>query len=783
MKKSSVLFLLSACGVVSIFPADASTSVGIQEPVPMRAKTGQVPVTLASDATVVALQADVQFSSSQYVVSSAVAGTQPEGVHVESAEIEPGRLRVVVYHRSHGALAGDVMFRIPLEAKWGVLADSPVLLTGLIAAGENGVPLNAGIQPIVRLVDLQPDQKVNGRWGVELTASATATGGTVTKVEYYVGGVLLGEGTGNNFSLLWRPEQSGPFEITAIAYDSNGAQASTRTIPVQITHVGTYDGAVLGTYAGLIRGRSFSFANDGYASMTTTTKGAFTVKLMSGGKTYSSKGQFDASGNATIFISRGKNVSLLTVVLAHSSDPTVDQIHGRVSDGLFSTINGTFSNKTFETEFTVDRVVWNAKTRPATMAGNYTVLLPPDADLNAPLGTGFATASVTTAGAVKITATLPDGTATTASAFVSKDGLWPVYASLYKAQGVVMGEMDFAHQEGISDVSGPLTWLRPADAKAAMFKSGFQTTLGALGGLYIKPAVNQFMIPLSNLGSNAALFLSDGGLLDDITRLVTVSAANKALVPLQDADKAAVTLTPATGLFSGTFIHPDTQKSVKFQGAVLQPQGLFEGFFLAGAQGGQAALSPNSDENVTPPEGADEPVGVKPLPVVKITAPAANSTLKAVIGEVVQVKGTATDKQGVANVTYQVLHNGILSAPASAMGTTAWSFDLDVPSNEGGLYIIHVKATDTVGDESEVATTQFWAPLKSDLTVTVIGPGTVTKGFDGVSPRDVGKLFTITAKPNAKKRFTGWTGAIVSSSPAITLLMKEDTVLQANFAD
>lgn len=749
----------------------------------MRAKTGQVPVTLASDATVVALQADVQFSASQYVVSPALAGTQPDGVRVESAEVGTGVMRVVVYHRSHGALDDDVMFRIPLEAKTGVLADSPILLTGLIAAGQNGAALSAGIQPIVRLVDLQPNQKVNGRWGVELTANATAATGTITKVEYYIGGVLLGEGTGSNFSLMWRPDQSGPFEITAIAYDSNGTQASTRSIPILITHVGTYDGAVLGTYAGLIRGKSFSFANDGYASMTTTTKGAFTVKLMSGGKTYSSKGQFDASGNATIFISRGKNVALLTVVLAHSSDPAVDQIHGRISDGLFSTVNGSFSNKTFETEFTVDRMVWNAKTKPATMAGNYTVLLPPDADLNAPLGTGFATASVTTAGAVKITATLPDGTATTASSFVSKDGLWPVYASLYKAQGVLMGEMAFEHQEDISDVSGPLTWLRPADAKAVLFKPGFQTTLDALGGLYLKPAVNQFMIPLSNLGSNAALFLSDGGLIDEITRLVTVSAANKALTPLQDADKATVTLTPTTGLFTGTFIHPDTQKSIKFQGAVLQPQGLFEGFFLAGAQGGHAAISPNSDENVAPQAGDELPIGIKPLPTVKISAPANNSTLKAVVGGVVQVKGTAADKQGIAKVTYQVLHNGQLSAPVDATGTTAWSFDLAVPANEGGLYVVHVKSRDLVGDESEVATTQFWAPLKSALAVSVSGPGTVTKGFDGSTQRDVGKLFTIAAKPNSKKRFVGWTGSVTSSALSITVLMKEGTTLQANFAD
>lgn len=777
----SVLLFLGALAL-PLLGLQAATSVGILEPEPAGAKNSRVPIALSSTLpdSVVALQADVQFNASLYTVSDAEAVLQPAGVKVESAEISPGRMRVVVYHRNSEGLGGNVLFAVPLIAKNGVVSNDPILLTDLIVAGQGGSAVTAGIQPRVRLTGLRDGQKVNGRLGIELTSTASATDSEISYVEYYVGGVLLGEGEGPNFKFFWEPETSGPYEIRAVAYDENGLQSSTRTIPIIVTHVGTYDGPVLGTYAGLVRAPAFSFDQEGYVSMTSTVKGAFTLKLLMGGKTLSGKGQFDGAGNATVSIVRGKGITPLTVVLAHSTDAQVDQIHGRVADGSF--VNNAFTGNTFESEFVADRLVWNAKTLPAVKRGSYMVLLPASEDAQvqgAPRGTGFATAIVAPAGTVSSTLNLADGTKITASSIVSKDGSWPLYASLYKAKGVILGEMTFDPIAEVSDVDGQLTWLRPADAKALQFKPGFQTTVDAVGGLFVKPVANQRLIPLANLGSNASLFFSEGGLLSPVENRATILASNKALVPLQDALRPTVLPVTTTGLLSGAFFHPDTQKSVKYQGAVLQKQQLFGGYFLAGTHGGDVSLAANEMLSNT----VSGPIGTSPLPVVKIVSPKANATLASVIGESVTISGTAADKQGIASVTYQVLHDGVLSAPATATGTTAWSFPVPVPNGEGGLYIVHVKATDTVGHESEVVTAQFWTPLKSALAVTVSGPGTVTKGFEGSTERDVGKLVTLSAKPNAKKRFLGWTGSVTSSSLSITVLMKEGTALQANFGD
>jgi len=779
-------------------PVFAATSLGVREPSPAGLASGQVPVALATDVAAVAMQADVLFDDNLYTASDATDGTQPEGVQVQSRLIEPGRLRVVVHHRSSGALGSDVVFQIPLTAKAGVVSDDPIVLTDFIVAGQGGGALATSLLPKVRLVKLRDGQNINGRLGIELSATASATAGTISKVEYYVGGVKVGEGAGANFAFMWTPLTSGPFEVVAVAFDSNGQQASTRTIPVIVTHVGTFAGTVLGSYFGLVRGPQFSFANDGYVTMTSTTTGNFTLKLLTGGKTWSAPaGKFDTNGNATVSIKRGTGIANLTIVLAHSSTPPVDQIHGRVADGPFAA--GKFSGNTFETEFTVDRVVWKLKTREAAQNGPYTMLMPAHdnaATQNAPLGTGYGTVTVGKDGSAKLAGSLPDGTGVTASSFLSKDGVWPVYASLYANKGLIMGSLNFADLEDISDFDGPLTWMRPADAKAAMFKPGFLTETDAVGSRFVKPTVNKRLFPLANFGGNSLLFLNDGGLTTDLTRLVTLSASNKAIVPLQDADASTLVPAPTTGLFTGGFLHPVLQKATPIKGAVLQKQQLTAGYFLTGPLGGDMRYAANPD---LPPVTADAgPIGTAPLPTVTITAPAANAVAKLVGGAVV-VTGKAVDKQGIASVQVQVLHNDEVTgedilSPATAAtivsniassGTASWTYNIPIEAGKGGLYTLFVKSVDTLGQQSEVLTRPFIVPLKSALTVAVndVSKGSVSTGFLGSTQRDVGKLVSITATPKAKKKFLGWTGAVTSSSPKITVLMKVGTSLTANFGD
>jgi hypothetical protein len=770
------------CAWVAACTGQGATSIGISEPEPPGGTTARLPVSLVGDQQVLAMQVDVLFSDAQYSVSQALEESgQPVGVKLRSQVVEPGRLRVVMFRGSSlTPLNNGVLFRIPLTAKSGVVDPDPVVLTDFLLVGPSGGTVTTSILPKVRLATLKDDQKVNGRIGVEITATASATGGTVSRVDYYVGGQFIGSGIGPTFSFVWMPPTSGPFELTAIAFDSNGLQASSRTVPVVVQHVGTFAGAITGTYLGLIRTPTFNFSKNGYASLTSSTTGAFTAKLTIGGVLISTSGKFDATGVANVTIPKTTTRPVWQLTLTESSAASVSQIHGRLTDGTITA--GRITGSTFIAEFTADKVTWNSKTNIPPQAGAYTVLMPAVSDAAiqaAPLGDGYATATVATSGAIAMTGKLADNTAWSQSTYLSKDGIWPLYSLLYSSKGMALGELQFRDIAGVSDLDGKLDWFRPATVTTATipFKPGFKTQIDAVGSRYVKPPSYARMMKTPNAGGNTMLTIQDGGLASPLVDLGTLKTSHTVLMPLQSSERATLKPVSTTGAVSGTFVHPGTQATTSFYGALLQKQNVAMGYFMSGLNSGGFSAEPNPQFTLVTKDG--QPNGIAPIPVVKITKPVAESTLAAAASIV--VSGTASDAQGVAAVELQVLHNGVLSNPTAATGTTAWSYTIPVPTGEGGRYQVFAKVRDTAGNESDISEVGFWMTKKTPLVVAVSGPGSVSSGYLGTTQRDAGKLVTITATPASKKKFIGWTGSVVSSAAKITFLMKDGMTLTATF--
>ena len=771
-------FLPALCAMIpaAVF---AATSIGVREPEPPGAVSAQVGVALSSSDTPVAMQADVLFDSALYEVTSAVDGTQPDGVQVQSRLMEAGRLRVVVHHRSDGALEDDLVFQIPLTAKSGVVDAEPVVLANFIVAGQGGGALATSILPRVRLLGLKDDQRVNGRLGLELTAAASATGGPVSRVDYYVGDQLLGSGTGAYFRFVWMPPSVGPFLLRAVAYDSNGLEASSRETPVIVQHVDTFAGQVKGTYYGLIRTQGFDFSKNGYAVMTSATTGAFTAKLTLGGVSLSASGKFDDTGSAYVTIPATKTRPAWYLTLTESSVAAVSQIHGRLSDGSGS--GATLTGATFVAEFTADKFTWNAKTNKPLQAGAYTLAFPAAGNANAvgaPLGDGYATATVSTGGTITMSGKLADNTALSQSTFLSKDGLWPLYALLYSKKGMALGEMQFRDVPGVSDVDGTVEWFRPVTTTTAIipFKPGFQTQLEAVGSKFVKPTPYTRLMETANEGGNTLTTVTDGGLGSSVTSLGTLRTTHAHTVPFQSSEKLSLKPNVSKGLLTGSFVHPLTQLATPLSGVLLQKQNLGTGFFLSKLNSGGFTWESNPDLTAT---GA--PLGVKPLPVIKIASPRAEATLPNT-GSIV-ISGSASDGQGVAAVEVRVLHDSVLSDAAVATGTTAWTHSIPLTAADGGRYQVFAKARDTAGNESDPVELGFWVAKKSDLTVAVVGPGTVPATFLGTTQRDTGKLVTLSATPLKGKKFTGWTGSVISPSAKITFMMKDGISLTANFAE
>ena len=69
-----------------------------------------------------------------------------------------------------------------------------------------------------------------------LSANAADSDGTVTKVEFYNGAVLLGTDTTTPYSFSFAPAAAGTFTLTARAYDNAGAQTTSNSVTVTATN-------------------------------------------------------------------------------------------------------------------------------------------------------------------------------------------------------------------------------------------------------------------------------------------------------------------------------------------------------------------------------------------------------------------------------------------------------------------------------------------------------------------------------------------------------------------
>lgn len=638
------------------------------------------------------------------------------------------------------------------------------------------------VVPELSLTNLEDGAEVLGRLGVDLALASLPAGAEIDRVEYFANGVLLGEGTGPDFRLRWFPLASGLHLLRSVAYDPSGAKSAAGEVEIEVSHVGTYAGAVKGTYLGLIQEKEPEWLTSGSMLMSSTTTGAFSFKILMGGRTLSGRGGFNPDGVAEVSIAR-KGTTPLRLQLVHSSVPDVDRIVGRLTDGSFD--GPTISGQTFATDFVVDRRVWDAKLNPATaQAGAYTVILihgsdgPPSADL--PHGHGYGAASIATSGSLKFTGRLADGAKVSAASYLSKNAEWPLYAPIYKNNGFVIGKPSLREVVNISDGDGTLHWWKRANPKSVSYPGEIKTESRLLMSRYRVPPSNTRPLTLASLGGNVLVSLNDLNLEPATERVGTMNAGGATVIPPQGGERLALSFNLKTGSLGGSFIHPQTGAKTAVAGVFFQKQNLAVGSYLAGTAGGRILLEPHPDRL---PDGNDHlPIGLAPLPVMGISLPKAESIVTPVNG-VVEIRGTAKDKEGIAAVWCQVLHNGVMEAPALATGTTAWSFPVTILPGEGGRYTVIAKAIDGAGNESHLTTRSFMALLRKPLNVTVTGPGAVSRGFVGTTDRQIGQLVTITAKPARRKRFIGWKGSIESPARTIVFLMTEGMTLEAVFED
>jgi hypothetical protein len=324
---------------------------------------------------------------------------------------------------------------------------------------------------------------------------------------------------------------------------------------------------LVGTYTGLFYDTSNGVAvsDAGYITVTVTEAGNFSGKLYLATTTspFALSGQLAAAAdgsNATAELRfKVSKSEYLEVKLLVATDPVLTNAGAATLGGFVN----AFSDQT-ETNLIDSAVIQGELSRDNTniVPGIYNMALSPVSGdpATGPGGYSYGSATVDKKGAVAIVLHLADGTspAMTFSSSLAQDGTSPFYTSLYGGKGVILGWVQFplagiSFQETVNWVKLPL-----ADK---YYTNGFASAPTISVALYIPPKVE----------TNNHLYLGEYFIVDEsysglslpneTDTFVAFDLAKNTFSIATNTNKVTITLTPATGLLTGSFVDPAGSKA------------------------------------------------------------------------------------------------------------------------------------------------------------------------------------------------------------------------------
>jgi hypothetical protein len=349
--------------------------------------------------------------------------------------------------------------------------------------------------------------------------------------------------------------------------DGNGG-VSTGTVTIETPFY-----PMAGIYNGLALDNPQTNQGTGIIQSTVNYRGSYTGKIILGGSSYSFSGVLGTSGTASAQATGSKHEKVgLTFSIPAG---------GGVLSG--TAINGSVTS-TFAAE--VDPY---GATNPAPEAGKrFTVGIPHNGANTGsafPQGDGYGSVTVSMEGLVRIKGALGDGTPFTQSAYLSGSDAWPFYVPIYGKTGSISGGVAFTGTTPA--LSGSLQWYKPAESKSTTYPAGFTMGVELSGSDYVDTH-GQAVIFADNSGTGVVALTLPGGTI--ITHNIQVSARDGVTVLNPGADKLKLSITASTGAITGSFLDPETSKTLALHAQIVQPDDAY-GYFLQSNQFGSVELT------------------------------------------------------------------------------------------------------------------------------------------------------------------------------------------------
>ncbi|MGD1084971.1 MAG: S8 family serine peptidase [Verrucomicrobiota bacterium] len=418
------------------------------------------------------------------------------------------------------------------------------------------------------VISVEPQDQTNFLKG-SVTFVSGATGAPPLRYYWERDGVKIPGATGASLTLrsLTASSAATYHMVASNSYGSASSGDATLTlVPNPFPNLtGNYAGLFLETNA---LETNAQFRSSGLFTLSLTSLGAYTGKILNAGGACSFSGSFPCTGRVAQTVSRGKDLTPLTL------DLTLDLTRGTEQ------ILGYVSNATWIASLQADRATYSAPARAPESSNHYTLIFACDSGgANSPGGDGFGKVTVSSAGKISLTGTLSDNTAVAPAAVsVSKYGQWPLYIPLYGKEGSLSGWVDFTNAPGLSFQGNGAGWFR-TNSSGKFYPRGFTNYLSIIGSTFAPAAAHEPALALTNL----VVTLDGAGLSLPLTNNVTLSPNGKFLTVLTnnpDISKLTLSVVPGTGLISGSFSNPATHLSSAVKGVVFQQQTNAAGFFL-----------------------------------------------------------------------------------------------------------------------------------------------------------------------------------------------------------
>ena len=289
--------------------------------------------------------------------------------------------------------------------------------------------------------------------------------------------------------------------------------------------------------------------------------------VVSGKGTYSGRSYKVGRQSATRFTSGQLSMQTLATNQIKLPDGSMAVLTFGVEGEM---VSGLLTAGAWQAGLQGDRAVYNLRSNPAPFAGTYTLVVPgQNTNTAEPMGSGYGSVKIDGNGVARFAGVLADGTKVSQSTTLSRDGQWPLYASLYSGKGLVISWLMLSN--GVSsDLSGALSWIKTAGATGSRYSGGITDECVAVGSAYKMPVAPAGIL---NFTTGQAVF-TGGDLGAGFNDAITLAGSQAT------GTGVSVSFSLSSGIFTGRTTDTASGLTYSFGGAVLQKSNAGYGFVL-----------------------------------------------------------------------------------------------------------------------------------------------------------------------------------------------------------